>query len=129
MNRRRFISSLAACFYSTALFQSSLLHAKTTSIHDKEINSAISGVFSNTESAKVIGQHYLDNFPFSANKERLLHESGIHDLNRDFADKHTIKKLLIKKQKADFQKGNTVIIENWVLSRSEASLCALLLFV
>ncbi len=131
MNRRHFISSLAACFYSTVLFKSPLLHAGTnvTSIPNKEINSVVSKFFSNIESAKVIGQHYLNDYPSSANKKQLLHESGINDLNGDLTSKSVIRQSLLKKQQTDFQKGNTIKIEHWILSRSEASLCALLLFI
>ena len=80
------------------------------------------------QSALVIGRHYLDQCPAEADSDKLvdalLGEAGSKqdgeppkagDLLAFFQGKFA----------EDFGQGNTMMIDGWVLSKTEARLCAL----
>ena len=76
------------------------------------------------ENARLIGERYLQLFP-NENKERVLIQ-GILGQELEGVDSFpALKTWLDKRRSADFGRGVTVIINGWVLSRSEARLYAL----
>jgi hypothetical protein len=84
--------------------------------------------FSNRESARVVGQRYLDLTPKEANLERLMalifrSEKNIARLAH--ADPEQLRAMLSDQQRADFAHGRTIMIDGWILSETEVRLCAL----
>jgi len=89
----------------------------------------LAGVFgSQMASAIAIGRRYLDACAVECDSDLLVDawfsqvpgirggaETGAHDLIAFFQDRFA----------DDFERGDTVTVDGWVLSRSEARLCAL----
>ncbi len=74
------------------------------------------------ESARLIGERYLQLFPDEAQEQVLIRGIlGTDEINSFSA----FRAWLDKRRSADFERGDTVIIDGWVLSRSEARLYAL----
>jgi len=86
------------------------------------IQAKISKLFSDIKHAQSVGQRFLELHPDQAHLPLLLEgvgESGID--SPSFAVKDV--DCLIRE---DFILGNTVLLDGWVLSRSELNLCAIL---
>ena len=84
--------------------------------------------FSNRESARVIGQRYLDLSPSEANPERLMAlicHSEENYTRLDHADTDQLRAMLLDQQREDFALGRTIMIDGWTLSETEVRLCAL----
>ena len=85
--------------------------------------------FSSPESAAELGRAYLA----TASRERspaLLVDRIAASLPAGYkvlrtADDGQLKSLLARRLKEDFAAGNTVTVDGWVISRTEARLCAL----
>ena len=87
----------------------------------------LSRLFSNGESARVIGQRYLDLTPGEANLDRLMVlicrcEENYARLAR--ADSEQLLAILQEQQRLDFAHARTVAIDGWILSETEVRLCA-----
>ncbi len=117
MNRRQFglttlVGSLLSFFgLSTILLES------TTPI--------ITRLFTHHESAIALGRSYLDLFPDEANYDYLAQHT-LHHIPTTTIEIQSIKKILQTQRQEDFRNSHTVILNGWVLSRTEARLCALL---
>jgi hypothetical protein len=84
--------------------------------------------FANRESARVIGQRYLELAPSEADPERLMALICHSDENRArlaHANTEQLREILLDQQRMDFVRGRTVMIDGWVLSETEVRLCAL----
>jgi hypothetical protein len=81
-------------------------------------------LFTHHHSAIALGKHYLTLYPEEANYEWLTTQT-LHRLPAN-TEPHAIKKALKIQRQKDFYDGNTVMVEGWVLSRTEVRLCALL---
>lgn len=91
------------------------------------IKTAIEPLFSDPESARALGRRYLERFPERANFALLLGHSGLtvrHGQPPQGMDWSIA--AIDQRRKQDFLAGHTVILDGWMLARSEASLCALL---
>jgi hypothetical protein len=80
------------------------------------------------QSALVIGRHYLDQCPAEADCDALvdvlLGEAG-SEQHREPPEAGDLLAFFRERFAEDFGRGNTVTIGGWVLSRTEARLCAL----
>ena len=92
----------------------------------KAIARVLSRLFGNPENAKVIGVSYLKHYPEHANLELLLDVLGPDLATLATTDSHALLNHIHALQRQDFIDGETVIVNNWILSRTEASMCALL---
>ena len=75
-----------------------------------------------------IGNSYLDENPDEKNREHLIDKllvSSNGDLISKTADSLTLENLILKKIESDFKNGETIVINGWVLSKTEARQCAL----
>jgi hypothetical protein len=84
--------------------------------------------FSNRESARVVGQRYLDLTPNEASTERLMaliFQSKENYARLAHADAEQLRAILSDQQRADFAHGRTIMIDGWILSETEVRLCAL----
>jgi hypothetical protein len=71
-----------------------------------------------------MGKNYLAVVPAENEKEKLTHLI-LTDKNGNITNKSAIEQLLAKKIKEDFLNNNTIILQNWVVSITEARQCAL----
>ena len=87
----------------------------------------LSELFSHHESACAVGREYLRLLPASeASAERLLHLLRRADGTPFSVASPAVVRVLIREaQRSDFTEGRTVMVDGWILSRTEASLCAL----
>tara|TARA_R110002167_G_scaffold10353_2_gene47649 strand:- start:279 stop:659 length:381 start_codon:yes stop_codon:yes gene_type:complete len=67
-----------------------------------------------------VGETYRQRFPREADEAKLLGLLGV-DLSYGNTDRSDIKKAIIK----DFENDNTVVLDGWVVSVTEARQCAL----
>jgi len=89
----------------------------------------LANFFVNKDSACAVGNEYLKIYPEEADPHLLVdlickkNLQNVSDINR--TDSRIIKEILIKKHLKDLENGRTVIVSGWVLSKTEAKLCAL----
>jgi hypothetical protein len=90
-------------------------------------------IFPSRESAVLIGREYLRLFPQEAHAERLLDlivsPAARWAIPSSGRIQPAMAQWLYEKQRGDFVQGQTVLIQGWMLSRTEARLCALLSLV
>jgi hypothetical protein len=86
-----------------------------------------SELFSNHESACAVGREYLRLLPArEANAEQLLHLlHGADGAQFTATNSAELRVLVREAQRSDFAEGRTVMVDGWILSRTEARLCAL----
>ncbi|WP_046865779.1 hypothetical protein [Microvirga massiliensis] len=87
----------------------------------------LSELFCHHESACAVGREYLRLLPASeASAEHLLHHLHGADGGPLTATNPAKLRVLIREaQRNDFAEGRTVMVDGWVLSETEARLCAL----
>lgn len=90
-------------------------------------------IFPRRESAVLIGREYLRLAPQEAHAKRLLDLIGSPGPPWAMPSSGRIQpamaQWLYEKQRGDFTQGRTVLIQGWMLSRTEARLCALISLV
>lgn len=85
-------------------------------------------LFSNSRSATAVGRRYLAlgiepaDIPLLAAR---VAGDGTAYLRLRAADPRTLRRLMSEQQRRDFSAGRTVMIDGWVLSLTEARLCAI----
>ena len=97
---------------------------------NREFEEKLVGLIEHRESARVIGLEYLKHFPGEDNKDKLLssiytalkNQSSI-SLNETTSPQ--LNELLLTCRQKDFKKGRVVELQGWLLSITEAQLCAL----
>ncbi len=116
MNRRQFTLTLAGC---SILGLSGFVQSNSVPL----TSSIVASLFTHHESAINLGKHYLTLFPEEANYDWLMRQTIPTSTH---SNPQTLKHALKIQRQQDFYEGNTVILEGWILSRTEARLCALL---
>ena len=96
---------------------------------DHLLSAKLANVFHDRKSATVIGLEYLRSTPMEADPRQLTNLicsrwQGRYD-DVAHADTARIKELLLRQQREDFEKGRIVNVQGWILSETEARLCAL----
>jgi len=86
---------------------------------------ALSHLFTIPENARAIGIRYLSLYPERADRDLLLGVLGPDIVALAGTDDLALVSHLNALRRQDFIDGKTVIVNNWILSRTEASLCAL----
>lgn len=86
-------------------------------------------IFNNELSAKVVGAEYLRLSQSDADLEHML-DSICRTCGHDTQalmdkDDQQLRDVLVARQRQDFSEGQTVRVQGWVLSKTEARLCAL----
>jgi hypothetical protein len=79
-------------------------------------------MFSDLHAPRTIGQRYLEIYPQEADKREL--SNFILAMERP-QDLNAFRRILQVRRSEDFQVENIVIIDGWILSRTEARLYAL----
>ena len=81
------------------------------------------GIFRHQESARAVGRAYLRLAPEEADPARLL--ALIHPGDAAALAEAELRRAVAARQREDFACRRTVLLDGWVLSRTEARLCAL----
>ncbi len=120
MPRRRFLFTLAAAFAPLALAGIGWLGLPGAN------RATIAGILSDLVGAREIGMRYLAFAPYDADRSTLaLHLFGglkaLPDSSDDYA---LLRRQIASKREQDFALGDTVILDGWILARTEARLCA-----
>lgn len=130
VNRRRFLQR--ALGYCSVLYLPRPLRALATQAGTQNADPllmTLANFFVHKESAKVIGRAYLQSVPEESEVSRLV--AGICSFQ---AEQHTecakatpkrYRELLLHQQRQDFEHGRVVNVAGWILSQTEARLCAL----
>ena len=92
---------------------------------DTALAKVLVGLFSDPDGAAFIGRSYIELYPERAEQESLLHDLGSELTGPASRNDPRLREFVSYRQQRDFERGDTVIINNWILSRSEVSLCAL----
>ena len=130
--RRSFLRVL--CLISGALIslrQSSMLVARDDSPSFDPLSLKLVDFFSEKGSARRIGLEYIRLAPAEADSRTLtkLICSGWNDDQIASANKEKVSVLLRNQQRGDFERGRILKLDGWVLSETEARLCALVAIV
>lgn len=123
-SRRRILKViLAAGFWSTSgrAFAYQIQHTL-----DSETGSMLNGMFGNTESARAVGNAYLRANPNEADQQLL--EGALFDSSSSdgrHAYQPGFRAAILSKVRGDYAFGRVVTVDGWILSLTEARLCAL----
>lgn len=117
MDRRQFGLTLVGC---SLLGWSGIIQSSSV----PSITAIVTSWFTHYESAVNLGQYYLTLFPEEANYDWLT-RTILPDWSTQ-RDSQILKQTLKIQRQKDFYEGNTVMLDGWILSRTEARLCALL---
>ncbi|MEE9494522.1 MAG: hypothetical protein V3W04_14230 [Gammaproteobacteria bacterium] len=133
MNRRQFTQSI---FYSLAAYavsaKASLFPDQTSPIKSSQAEATstlarnLSRLFSSPKNASAIGQRYIELYPEKMSSTQLANDLGDEIIKLALSGDNMLKQRIARQQQNDFSEGNTVIVNNWILSRTEASVCALI---
>jgi len=86
-------------------------------------------LLTHAQSAKAIGSEYLRKYPLEADAQILIGEIASHPAANDIepliATERTLYALIDRMMRDDFQAERIVNLQGWILSRTEARLCAL----
>ena len=124
---RRQTLRLLACLSAmgTSFFRCAIAHGKSFD----DLASRLVRVIGNRESARVVGEEYLKSWPAEAGIDRLVRlilwpkpVTSREDVQMSLAD---ISALVRHRQNEDFSLERVVNVQGWILSRTEARLCAL----
>jgi hypothetical protein len=93
------------------------------------LSTRLSALFGHSESAKVVGSEYLRRYPQEADKDILLDQIlsrfPPNDVGLYGTADHRLREQLDRMIRADFAADRIVTLRGWVLSATEAQLCAL----
>lgn len=129
-NRRSFLVSFLSMLGIMIFFPNRLMaRLGQPGVSADEIESVWTQNFVNKKSAIIVGQEYLRCFPEEANRTLLVKLLGAPlDKKRSrtlTADRDGARRLLQERIRNDFECSQTLRIQGWVLSRTEARLCGL----
>jgi len=126
MTRRKFLLSVILMSTSSWLAGSycfpRLCGSREGGMTVAEIKQSPLGLFGDLDSPRILGKRYLDLYP--QEKERVLLLAA-RIQSAQLGTSSAVRKLLGRQREFDFQNGEIVIIDGWLLSRTEVEVCAL----
>jgi hypothetical protein len=126
--RRDFFWQALAVCGSALVAPGSVAHGNQASAFDRATGSS-AGYFANqTDAARVIGEAYLRQLGREPNRESILAAArgALRFIERERDERSAIQ-ALARAVREDFERGRAVQLEGWILSRTEAEICALTL--
>ena len=124
--RRDFLcQALAAC--GSALVAPGLAHGQATA-SDRAVRSSVGYFGDRADAVRAIGEAYLRQLGRDSNRESILAAArgALESINRARDERSAIQ-MLVRAVREDFERGRAVQLEGWILSRTEAEICALTL--
>ena len=127
ISRRRFLYLLVFGYFSS-IFPDRAFSDWSKRSNTELMALKLNEIINNKGSAHVIGSVYLNKFPHEAGLQLLVDlicktEESYRAIM--MARKSSLKKIILDMQQEDFSKGITVNLNGWILSHTEARLCAL----
>ena len=126
MTRRTFLLSFTGLSASSCLIGSHwLTHLGFSQGSGKtvaDIRRGLLGLFSDVETPRLLGKRYLELYPQEAQRALIL-ATQIQAVQTRTSDE--LRQLLARKRECDFQNGEMVIVDGWLLARTEVEACAL----
>ena len=83
-------------------------------------------LFSSRHHAVEVGRRYLQAHPEKLDRRVLIDDLLRASGSRDARPSSSLAHLVSQWQERDFRDGTTVVLDGWILARTEVSLCALL---
>ena len=126
--RRDFLWQALAVCGSPLLAPGSLAHGGQASASDRGLRSS-AGYFGNrTDAVRAIGEAYLRQLGREGNRESILAAArgALQFIERE-RDERGAMVALARAVREDFERGRSVQLEGWILSRTEAEICTLTL--
>lgn len=88
----------------------------------RAIVAELNQLFSDPDSARAVGRRYLELHPEQADLQVLLNGARLgSEIHRS-----SLKEALDHQRKQDFLRGDTIVLDGWLLARSEVYVCAIL---
>ncbi|HBY96447.1 MAG TPA: hypothetical protein DEP84_21305 [Chloroflexi bacterium] len=93
------------------------------------LSASVAGLLKYKESARIVGRTYLQNVPQEADAQTLVNLLSLGPVHNNSesrnATTNTLRELLQLRMRQDFEEGQIVKLQGWILSVTEARLCAL----
>jgi hypothetical protein len=124
MTRRRFLQF--SVFLGSMVLTRDLFGAVDVDRMSDPLPTKLVDVFHDKKSARAVGLEYLRMAPTERNAGELIKlicSSQYQEWAR--ADRRKMKDLLLRRQREDFELGRIFCVQGWILSATEARLCAL----
>jgi hypothetical protein len=122
-SRRQVLEFLGSTLVSTAIGAAAASASVGTRPAGLDLTLAARRLFAHRASAAVIGAHYLAQFDEESSAQAL--EEAIRQ-GMPASGKRVDEQSLLARIQKDFEHGDVVKLQGWMLSRTEARLCALL---
>ncbi|MCZ6800225.1 MAG: hypothetical protein O7F12_07020 [Nitrospirae bacterium] len=87
-----------------------------------ELKQCLLGLFGDLDSPRILGKRYLDLYPHEKQRALLL---AARIQSSQTGSSSALRKLLARQREFDFQNGEIVIVDGWILSQTEVEVCAL----
>ena len=125
ITRREFLRVLAAASAAIAMWLLGPLATLRRMIGQESLASRLRRIFRIPGSAAAVGRIYLRNAPQEADERRLVRLICPSTRRWQMADAGRLRRLIARQQQQDFRLGRVVQVDGWMLSATEARLCAL----
>ena len=125
--RRDFLyQALAVC--GSALVAQRPAHGHQATASDRAVRSSAAYFGERASAVRAIGEAYLRQLGRDANRESILAAARgtLESIDRSRDERSAIQ-TLVRAVREDFERGRTVQLDGWILSRTEAEICALTL--
>jgi hypothetical protein len=130
MKRRTFAAAVLAAFCTPLIDASGIKKEPGNACsfgHQADIAEILRQLVGDTDDAAWIGRRYLAGSKADSNIDTLLHDPSMRFLNRTSPVTSSALTGAFHAQRAsDFSSGNVIILDNWMLARSEVHVCAVL---
>ena len=126
--RRDFLCHALMVCGSALVAPAPLAQGRQTTASDRALKSS-AGYFGDRASAvRAIGEAYLRQLGRDPNRESILAAARgtLESIDRARDERSAIQ-TLVRAVREDFERGRTVQLDGWILSRTEAEICALTL--
>ena len=126
MTRRKFLLSVTLLSTLSWLIGSywltRLRFSRGSGMTVVETRRCLLGLFGDLETPRLLGKRYLDLYPQETQRALIL---AAHIQTAQTRTSNELRKLLARKRECDFRNGEIVIVDGWLLARTEVEACAL----
>ena len=126
MTRRQFLLSTGSVgtFFclSDSYWTLRLPFSRDSEVIFVETRRCLFELFTDLDAARFLGKRYLDLYPQETRQALLL---AAHIETAQIRTSKRLRKLLALRRERDFRNGEMVIVDGWLLARTEVEACAL----
>ena len=126
--RRDFLCQALAACGSALVAPETLAHGHQATASDRAVRSSAAYFGERASAVRAIGEAYLRQLGRDPNRESILAAARgtLESIDRARDERSAIQ-TLVRAVREDFERGRVVQLEGWILSRTEAEICALTL--